>query len=102
MTTIHSYEDPYLVNLVTAEREGRATQYVATLGAFSADWVARLVVLRTYIITCVECQASPDDLFVQKLKHYRQEFDAVLAQARAATPKQDGSFAFFTIGLERA
>lgn len=96
------YKDPYLANLVTPDREERAIADVAALGRFSGDFAERLTVIRAYVITCIECQASPDDLFVQKLKHYQREYDATLVQARASTPKADGSFTFFSIGLGRA
>lgn len=102
MTTTHDYQDPYLTALVTADRETRAMADVAALGSFAGDWGDKLVILRAYVITCVECQASPDDLFVQKLKHYRQEFDTALMQARAATPKADGRFTMFSMPLDRA
>lgn len=103
MPLTHTYFDAYLKTHVTPEREERAAAEVAALGTFGADWRARLVVRRAYVITCLECQASPDDLFAQKLKHYRQEFDALLVQARAATLAPTGKpFALFSIGLERA
>ena len=103
MPLAHTYYDAYLKNHVTTEREDRATAEVAEYGAFAAEWTARLVVLRTYVITCLECQAQPDDLFAQKLKHYRSEFETVLAQARAATPDDDGNpLPVFSVPLERA
>lgn len=102
--TTHTYFDGYLKTHVTDEREARATAEVATFGSFAGDWTARLVVLRAYVITCLECQGATDDLFAQKLKHYRQEFDALLVQARNATPVADGkpARALFSINLERA
>lgn len=96
------YRDPYLATLVSPDRAARAAADVGTLGRFPGDFAERLTVIRAYVITCIECQASPDDLFVQKLKHYQREYDATLVQARASTPKADGSFTFFSIGLERA
>lgn len=101
---VYTYFDAYLKGHVTLEREARAVAEVATFGSFASDWTARLVVLRAYVITCLECQAAPDDLFAQKLKHYRQEFDTLLVQARNATPAPDGkpARALFSINLERA
>ena len=103
MPIAHTYFDAYLKNHVTEERETRAAAEVAELGTFAAEWVARLVILRAYIITCLECQAQPDDLFAQKLKHYRGEFDSVLSQARTATPDADGNpLPSLSVSLERA
>ena len=103
MPLAHTYFDAYLKNHVTEERETRAATDVADLGAFATEWVARLVVLRAYIIACLECQAQPDDLFAQKLKHYRGEFDSVLGQARAATQDDDGNpLPALSVALERA
>lgn len=104
MPLTHTYTDAYLRTHITDGREARAREDVANMGNFAPDWTARIEVLRTYIITALECQAAPDDLFAQKLKHYRQEFDAHLVQARAATPATDGKPArsLFSIPLERA
>lgn len=91
MALTYTYADAYLRQNVTEEREARAADHVAALGAaFSSEWAGRLTQLRAYIVTCLECQAQPDDLFAQKLKHYSQEWAATLAQARAATPAADG------------
>lgn len=103
MALTQTYQDAYLKAHVTQDRETRATAEVATFGTFAANWTARLVVLRAYIITCLECQAQPDDLFAQKLKHYRLEWDSTLLQARTDTPSADGKpFSLFSINLERA
>jgi len=103
MALRHTYQDAYLKGQITEDRESRAALEVATFGSFSTAWSDRLVVLRAYIITALECQAQPDDLFAQKLKHYRQEWDAVLLQAKAATPAADGKpMSLFSIQLERA
>lgn len=103
MPLINTYFDAYLKSSVTEERETRAGLNVAEYGAFAADWTARLVVLRTYIIVCLECQAQPDDLYSQKLKNYRNEFDAVLAQARADTQDAEGHpLPVLSVPLERA
>lgn len=103
MPLTHTYFDAYLKSHITEERETRAAAEVAEHGTFSADWTARLTVLRAYIITCLECQAQPDDLFSQKLKNYRSEFDSVLAQARAATPDEScAPVSLLSVSLERA
>ena len=96
----YAYADAYLKQHITEDREERAA---AEVGTFAEPWLTKLVVLRAYIITALECQAQPDDLFAQKLKHYRAEYDAMLIQARAATPTTDGSSPLvFSIPLERA
>lgn len=103
MPLAHTYFDAYLKAQVTEERETRAIAEVLALGSFSPTWTARLVVPRAYIIACLECQAAPDDLFAQKLKHYRGEFDALLVQARTAVPAPDGNpLPVFGMSLERA
>lgn len=103
MPLINTYFDGYLKNQVTEEREARAVTEVAEIGTFAAEWVSRLTVLRAYVITCLECQAAPDDLFAQKLKNYRSEFEAVLAQAKSATTDSEGKpMQTLTVSLERA
>jgi hypothetical protein len=84
MPLTYTYHDKYLAPLVAAEVETRAAADVATLGTFPAEWVERLTVVRSYVLTCMESQKAPDDLFTAKLAIYRKEFDALLPQARAA------------------
>lgn len=84
MPLTYLYHDAYLAPLMTADREARAVSDVAALGAFPAAWVERLAVLRAMVLTCLDSQQSPDDLFGVKLGVYRREFDAALPQARAA------------------
>lgn len=103
MSLTNTYNDAYLKSHVNEERELRAVDEVAELGTFAADWNSRLVILRTYIITCLECQAQPDDLFAAKLRNYRDEFESVLNQARAATDDDEGNpLPTLTIAIERA
>lgn len=103
MPLTNTYFDAYLKSHITEERETRAAAEVATYGTFAAEWTSRLTILRAYIITCLESQAQPDDLFSQKLKHYRAEFESVMEQARAATQDADGNpLPTLTIALERA
>lgn len=99
----YTYADAYLKSNVTEDRETRAIADVASIATFSDGWLEKLAILRAYIIACLECQAQPDDLFAQKLKHYRQEWENVLAQAKAATDDSDGNpLPALTISLERA
>lgn len=96
------YADAYLKSQVTDDRETRAAADVAAIATFSAPWLEKLTVLRAYIITCLECQAQPDDLFSQKLKHYREEWSATLAEAKAATVDSSGNpLPTMSITLER-
>jgi hypothetical protein len=89
MATLYTYPDTYLAPFCNEDREGRATEEVEILEAvggrtFDADWTEKLIILQTYIIVCIECQAQLDDLFDVKLKKYREEFDIQLARARDA------------------
>lgn len=84
---ILTYTDAYLVKNVTQAREDRALLEVDAIGTFPADanqWRERLGVIRAYIITCLDCQSTPEDLFGTKLGHYRKEFTSLLEQAQAA------------------
>ncbi len=84
MPLTYTYHDKYLTLLVTTDVETRAAADVAAIGTFPAAWVERLTVTRSYVLTCMEAQKAPDDLFTAKLAIYRKEFDALLPQARAA------------------
>lgn len=100
---IYTYNDAYLKNNVTQDREDRATLDVNAIATFAADWKQKLIILRAYILVCLECQAQPDDLFSQKLKQYRQEWESTLAAAKAATVDTEGNpLHSMTISLERA
>jgi len=110
MPLTNSYTDAYLAPIVTQEREDRATADIADLGTFPDAWTARLIVIRTYLLTCLESQKSADDVFASKLASYRKEFESTLAQAKAAqraTEDADdgvgtGSGSPFTVSLERS
>lgn len=103
MATNLTYPDAYLSKFCTEEREERAYADVDTLGTFADGWRDKLTILRCYILACLEHQADPDDLFSAKLKNYNKEFDAMLAQARAATSDSSGTnLPIFSIPLERA
>lgn len=102
------YNDAYLVNLVTGEREDRAFSDVDRITAFPPEWRDALAAIRCYIIICLECQKAKDDLFATKLYAYTKEFDALLRNARAAmnalaaTDKPLSGGSFFTIDLYRS
>ena len=70
--------------LVTQARETQAISDVAALGVLPVAWLTRLVILRAYIITCLESGRAPDDTFASKLAGYRKEWPDILAQTRIA------------------
>ena len=86
MSTTYTYPDAYLAKFCTEAIEDRAVADIAVMGTFNAYWTEKLVVLRAYILVCLENQADPDDLFTAKLKSYRSEMQvsATSAQAQAA------------------
>jgi hypothetical protein len=104
----HYYPDEYLRAHVTMPRENRAETEVADIGEFPATWIPRLVVLRAYLIVCMECQREQDDLFSTKLATYRKEFDTTLSLARAAQTaastgtSQRGGGSLFSVETFRA
>ena len=109
MPTKQPYADAYLAPHVTLSREDAATTYVSDLGTLPAAWVARLVTLRTYVVTCIECQRTADDLFASKLAAYRKDFDSALTLARGAQTAllaadgkpPTGGGGFFSVDLQR-
>jgi len=109
MSTNYDYPDAYLNRFVTDDVEERATADIALLGTFNDDWTQRLVILRAYILACLENQADAEDLFTAKLANYRKEMTSATAQAQAQaaadaaeTDHTTNSFGVFTIPLERA
>lgn len=105
----YPYADAALAPRVTQAREDQAVEEVAVLGTFPDEWVKRLVVLRAYIVTCIESQMSTDDIYAAKLASYRKDFNDALPQARAAQAAAEaaagkqprGGASFFTIDLQR-
>lgn len=100
-----TYTDAYLKTRITQDMEDRALLDVDNLGAFPTtpiNWRERLGVLRAYVIACLELGASADDVFSQKLRQYRQEFDQQLTLAKqAAAAAASTPFALASIELER-
>jgi hypothetical protein len=100
-----AFNDAFLAKFCTSDRQVRAAEDVATIGTFPAAWEKRLVVLRTYILACIEHQADAEDLFNTKLKTYRGEWDRTLPLAQSAQNADDDvvdSGGVFSIPLERA
>lgn len=112
MALTYTYHDAYLAPLVTEAREAQAIADVADLGTLPSSWVERLVRLRAFIITCLECQKTPDDTFAAKLAAYRKEWPTTLQEARLAQSVIDAAAngggpssvggGFFFVGLERS
>lgn len=111
MPLAYTYADAYAAPQVTVDRETRAAADVAALGALPAEWVARLTVIRAYVIACIECAKAPDDLWSAKLSAYRKEWESALPQARAAQQQAAANSATgggrgptgpFIVALERA
>lgn len=85
MATTYTYYDPYLLPLVTTEREARALADVnAQRTDFPAVWLERLTRLRAYVIVCQESQQTADDLFSVKLAQYQKEYDKTMPVATGA------------------
>lgn len=110
MALLYAYHDNYLAALMTEERETRAITEVQAYGTFPTAWAERLIVLRAYVLTCLECQQAPDDLFSTKIGTYRKEFDMVLPLARAAQIAAEaaegnapsGGASWFTLDVQRS
>lgn len=104
--TTYAYPDAYLDSFCTTEREARAIEDVTLLASgrtLSADWTERLVILQTYILSCLEHQGDPEDLFTAKLKTYREELAIQLPRALAdADETADVVSAPYTFPVVRA
>lgn len=103
----YNYADEYLAPLVTAERQRRAEEDVDAIKSdYPEENRDRLVVLRAYIIVCLDCGTSADDVFAHKLKQYRTEFGDELVKAEAALKAKEGESpakaSLFSIEIDRA
>jgi hypothetical protein len=81
-----TYHDAYLAPLIAGQEawETRAIADVAALGTFPDPWPDHLVVLRAYLLCCIESLADETDVFSAKLKQYQTEYKAALNAARIA------------------
>ena len=77
----YDYCDEYLKKEINKSTELRAKTQINYLKLKNEFFIAKLVVLKTYIICCLENQTSADDLFAVKLKQYKAEFESVQALA---------------------
>ncbi|CDI04109.1 MAG: hypothetical protein WAU60_03400 [Candidatus Competibacter denitrificans] len=102
------YLDGYLAPLIDKKPtwEDRARLDVAAIGTFPEFWTDKLILLRVYILCCLESLATDEDVFSVKLKEYRAEYKEALAAARLATQSPEPTFAaqkpFLSIPILRA
>jgi hypothetical protein len=89
------YTDSFLRQRVSKPIEQQAIADVSIFGTFPDEWHARLVVIRAYILTCIENLASEEDAFAIKLKYYREIWNEALTEARAAAGT-GGTISLFT------
>ena len=112
MATTYTYPDAFLNEFCTEAVEARAVseidlieQQLPSGQTFDAEWTERLTITQTYIFAAIDNQAAPDDLFAEKIKIYRAQFQTQLPQATAAASaaaNQIGGLGLFSIPLERA
>ena len=77
----YDYYDEYLKPNISPHTELRAKSEINYLKLKNELFISKLVVLKAYIICCLENGTSADDLFAVKLKQYKAEFEAVQALA---------------------
>ena len=99
----YTYTDAFLSPLATPDRTARAESDVDAIATFATEWRDKLVVLRTYLLICLDSQKSAEDAFAVKLAAYRKEWESVLAAAKAATTDAAGMpLTRVSVPLERA
>ena len=77
----YDYYDEYLKQNISPNTELRAKTEINYLKLKNEFFISKLVVLKTYILCCLENQTSADDLFAVKLKQYKTEFESMQALA---------------------
>ena len=77
----YDYYDEYLKQNISPHTELRAKSEINYLKLKNEFFISKLVVLKAYIICCLENQTSADDLFAVKLKQYKTEFESMQALA---------------------
>jgi hypothetical protein len=106
MSLDNTYTDSYLKNLVSESIESSALEDVNAINAdFPEPWKTKLVVIRTYILTCGENCKSADDLFHTKSKFYEGEWKMMLKLATDvfnALNNPTSSMSYMSIPLERS
>lgn len=87
---IYTYFDAQLTQRMNDDLEARAIADIASMGytstttGLSAYLYQQLVIYRAYIICATENATEKDDVYSQKIKQYKAEFDAVQEQAKTA------------------
>ena len=92
----YSYYDEYLRPNILPHTELRAKLEINYLGLKNEFFKNKLVVLKTYIICCLENQTTADDLFATKLKQYKTEFESIYnlaLQDKKQSELSDSAFA---------
>ena len=96
-----TYTDQVLSSLVTVALEDAASAEVDALATFAPPWRERLIVLKAYLLVCLEYASASDDPFTLKLGQYQGQYDTALSDARAAVQKAAMTAGLFAIPLER-
>lgn len=104
---IYPYFDALLTPRMNDYLEARAIADIASMGYTSTTTgltsylYQQLVIYRAYIICATENTNEKDDVYSQKIKQYKAEFDAVQEQAKTAvlsanstTPRSNKSIAW--------
>jgi hypothetical protein len=85
---IYTYFDATLAKRINDDYESRAIADVNSLGftntVATAYLYQQLVIYRCYQIMALELSTANDDIYAQKLTHYRKEYDAVSKQFKNA------------------
>jgi len=88
---IYEYDDPYLFDKgdITPRREEKAIAEVEKTGITDPFWVERLVVTKTYMITCEELMSEENDIYKLKYDHYEKKYRGYLSEALADKKTQN-------------
>jgi len=96
---IYPYFDAILSPQVTDDYETRAIADVNSLGYTNTTDTAylyqQLVIFKVYQMMALELSSESNDIYAQKLTHYRKEFDAIATQykTQVVTPATAGTSA---------
>ncbi len=101
MALQYTYPDEYLAKRITEDRETRAINEASLTGITDTAYLEKLSILKCYIITSLECNSKPDDVFAQKLKIYSKEYDALLSTA-LETQREVSGKSLYSIEIGRA
>ena len=87
---IHTYFDALLAPMMTNDIEQRAIIDVTSLGYTDTPPATtylfkQLVIYRAYQLVATENTTDSGDVYTEKLKQYRKEYEAVASQYKAQT-----------------